>query len=52
MQSVFKYHLALAVLNLVDKGSLSLTDKITITKKDLDNNLYNPIRKNIHRAPI
>ena len=52
MQSVFKYQLALAVLNLVDKGSLRLTDKITITKKDLDNNLYNPIRKNIHRAPI
>ncbi len=45
MQSVFKYHLALAVLDQVDKGNLSLTDKIRISKKDLDNNLWSPIRK-------
>jgi len=45
MQSVFKYHLALAVLHQVDNGNLSLADKITVTKKDLDNNLWSPIRK-------
>lgn len=45
MQSVFKYHLALAVLDQVDKGRLSLLNKITITKKDLDNNLWSSIRK-------
>jgi beta-lactamase class A/beta-lactamase class A VEB len=45
MQSVFKYHLALAVLDQVDKGSLSLDGKITITKDDLANNLWSPIRK-------
>lgn len=45
MQSVFKYHLALAVLNQVDQGNLSLSDKIEITPEDLDNGLWSPIRK-------
>lgn len=45
MQSVFKYHLAVAVLNQVDLGELSLDDKVTITSKDLDNGLWSPIRK-------
>lgn len=45
MQSVFKYHLAIVVLNEVDKGNMSLLDKITITPKDLDNGLWSPIRK-------
>jgi len=35
LQSVFKYHLALAVLNQVDKGNFNLNDKITITKENL-----------------
>ena len=46
MQSVFKYHLAIVVLDQVDRGKLSLLDKITITPKDLDNDLWSPIRKN------
>jgi len=45
LQSVYKYHLALAVLNQVDKGTLHLNDIITITKEDLNNNLWSPIRK-------
>ena len=45
MQSVFKYHLALAVLQQVDEGKFDLNEKITITKEDLNNNLWSPIRK-------
>jgi len=45
LQSVFKYHLALAALNQVDKGKMNLKDKITITAADLNNNLWSPIRK-------
>jgi len=45
MQSVFKFHLALAVLDQVDKGNLKLSDNIQITPKDLDNGLWSPIRK-------
>jgi len=45
MQSVFKYHLAIAVLNQVDKGNLDLLDKFQITPEDLDNDLWSPIRK-------
>jgi len=45
MQSVFKYHLALTVLNQVDKGKFNLKEKVTITKEDLNNNLWSPIRK-------
>lgn len=45
LQSVFKYHLALAVLNQVDKEKFNLNDKITITKEDLNNNLWSPLRK-------
>ena len=39
MQSVFKYHIAVAILDQVDKGNLSLSDKLEVTKKDLDNEL-------------
>ena len=45
MQSVFKYHIAVAILDQVDKGNLSLSDKLEVTKKDLDNELWSPIRK-------
>lgn len=44
MQSVFKFHIALAVLSQVDKGKLSFTQKIKIDKKDLLPGLYSPIR--------
>ena len=45
LQSVFKFHIALAVLAQVDKGLLSLHQKITIRKKDLLPGLYSPIRE-------
>lgn len=45
MQSVYKYHLALAVLDQVDMEKFNLDEKITITKEDLNNNLWSPIRK-------
>ncbi|MBK7970685.1 MAG: serine hydrolase [Bacteroidetes bacterium] len=35
MQSVYKFHIALAVLSEVDKGKLDLNQKIKITTKDL-----------------
>lgn len=44
MQSVFKFHIALAVLSQIDKGKFSLNQKIKIEKKDLMPNLYSPIR--------
>ena len=45
MQSVFKFHIALAVLSEIDKGKFSLDQKIEILKKDLLPNLYSPIRE-------
>jgi beta-lactamase class A/beta-lactamase class A VEB len=44
MQSVFKFHIALAVLSEIDKGRFSLGQKIKIEKKDLLPNLYSPLR--------
>ena len=45
MQSVFKFHIALAVLNLVDEGKLDLNQKILIKKTDLLENTWSPIRE-------
>ena len=45
MQSVFKFHIALAVLSEIDKGRFSLNQKINILKKDLLPGLYSPIRE-------
>lgn len=44
LQSVFKFHIALAVLSQVDQGKFSMSQKINITKKDLLPDLYSPIR--------
>ena len=44
LQSVFKFHIALAVLAEIDKGKFSLDQKIKIEKKNLLPNLYSPIR--------
>lgn len=44
MQSVFKFHIALAVLDKVDKGELSLRQPVRIEKKDLIPNLYSTLR--------
>jgi beta-lactamase class A/beta-lactamase class A VEB len=44
LQSVYKFHIALAVLSQIDQGNFSLNQKIKIEKKDLIPNLYSPIR--------
>jgi len=44
LQSVFKFHIALAVLSQIDQGRFSLDQKIKIEKKDLLPDLYSPIR--------
>jgi beta-lactamase class A len=45
MQSVFKFHLALAVLDLVDKGKMKLDQPIFVKKSDLLPNLWSPMRE-------
>ena len=45
MQSVFKFHIALAMLNEVDKGKFSLSQKIMINKSDIVPGLYSPIHE-------
>ncbi|CAG5004617.1 Extended-spectrum beta-lactamase PER-1 [Dyadobacter sp. CECT 9275] len=44
MQSIFKFPLAMAVLDQVDKGKLQLDQKIRITKQDLLPNTWSPLR--------
>lgn len=44
MQSVFKLHIALAVLDQVDRGKLNLNQEIFISKKELLPNTWSPIR--------
>ncbi|RLJ33061.1 beta-lactamase class A [Chryseobacterium sp. 7] len=44
MQSVFKFHIAAAVLNSVDKGRLSLDQKIKLNKSNLLENTWSPLR--------
>jgi beta-lactamase class A/beta-lactamase class A VEB len=45
MQSVFKFHIALAVLSQIDKGRFTLDQQIEIPKKDLLPDLYSPLRE-------
>lgn len=45
MQSVFKFHIALAVLNEVDKGKLSLDQAVFINQSDLLPNTWSPLRE-------
>ncbi|UHG94351.1 serine hydrolase [Spirosoma oryzicola] len=40
MQSVYKFHVALAVLNQVDKGRFKLTQKMHVKKSDLTPNQH------------
>jgi beta-lactamase class A len=45
MQSVFKFHIALAVLSEVDKGKLSLNQEIKIVKDELlSKDIWSPLR--------
>ncbi len=45
MQSVYKFHLALAVLHKVDEGGFSLDQKIRIAKQDLLPDTWSPLRE-------
>ncbi len=45
MQSVYKFHLGLAVLNQVDKGQLSLNQDVFLSKADMIPDLYSPLRE-------
>ena len=45
MLSVFKFHIALAVLDQVDQGKLSLDQNIFIKKEELLQNTWSPIRE-------
>ncbi len=45
MQSVFKFPLALAVLDRVDKGVISLTQPLLISKADLQPDTWSPLRE-------
>lgn len=50
IQSVFKFHLALKVLNEVDLGSLPLNQKIRINKVDYIENTYSPMADKYPKA--
>lgn len=52
MLSVFKFHIAAAVLDWVDQGKLSLNQKIFITKKDLPEDTWSPIREKFPNGNI
>jgi len=45
LQSVFKFPIALAVLHELDKGGLSLNQKILVTQSDLLPNTWSPLRE-------
>lgn len=44
MQSVFKFQIALAILDRIDKGEFSLQHKIHVKKEDYTANLWSPMR--------
>jgi beta-lactamase class A len=44
MQSVYKFHLALAVLSLVEDGKFSLNQKVFVSKSDLRPDTWSPLR--------
>ena len=52
MLSVFKFHIALAVLNKVDQGKLKLDQPIFIKKADLLENTWSPIREKYQNGNI
>ncbi len=45
MQSVYKFHIALTVLNQIDQGKLSFDQKIFIKKSDLITETWSPLRE-------
>lgn len=45
MQSVFKFHIALAVLDHVDKGDFTVNNLILVTRNQLKDNTWSPMRE-------
>ena len=45
MQSVFKFHIGLAMLSEIDRGNFKLNQKIKIKKSELLPGLWSPIRE-------
>lgn len=45
MQSVYKFHVALAMLHEVDKGRFKLTQKMALKKSDMLSGLHSPMRE-------
>ena len=45
MQSTYKFPLGLAVLDIIDKGKLSLDQKVLITKAEMSEETYSPIQQ-------
>jgi len=52
MLSVFKFHIAAAVLNEVDQGKLKLDQKIPLKKSDLLENTHSPLRDKYPNANV
>ncbi|OWK73256.1 hypothetical protein CBW16_10935 [Flavobacteriaceae bacterium JJC] len=52
MLSVFKFHIAAAVLNEVDHGKLKLDQKIPLKKSDLLENTHSPLRDKYPNANV
>jgi len=52
MQSVYKFHLALAVLHAVDRGKLSLNNEIFISKSDFILNTWSPIAEKYPQGDV
>ncbi|MDR0714804.1 MAG: class A beta-lactamase [Bacteroidales bacterium] len=50
--SVYKYHVALAILRLVDFGTLRLNQKIRVAKEDLHPNTHSPMRDDYPKGDI
>ncbi|KMQ61774.1 beta-lactamase [Chryseobacterium sp. BLS98] len=50
--SVFKFHIACAVLDLVDQGKLSLEQKLFFKKEDMLENTWSPIREKYPEASV
>lgn len=52
MVSVFKFHIALTVLTKVDRGELSLHQKILIKKSELLENTWSPFREKYPKGDV
>jgi beta-lactamase class A len=52
LQSVYKFYIALAVLDAVDKEKFSLNQEIFISEKDLSPDVYSPLQEKYPRGNV